>query len=99
MQLVFEKSLLDLTSKGKPMNSTADLDAMVSLGGDGTLLRAARYLDGADVPILGVTLGRLGSLGGCSPREFPRMLPRLAKGNYTSDTRMVLEATTGPGGG
>lgn len=99
MELVFEESLLDLTTNGVAMTGVTDLDAMVSLGGDGTLLRAARYLGGADVPILGVNLGRLGYLASCTPREFPRMLPRLAKGNYTLDIRMALEATSGPGGG
>lgn len=98
MELVFEKSLLDLTANGAEMTSPAGIDAIVSLGGDGTLLRAARHLDGADVPILGVNLGRLGYLASCTPREFPRMLPRLAKGTYTSDIRMALEASAGPAG-
>lgn len=75
------------------------LDALVALGGDGTLLRCARFLNGADVPLLGVNLGRLGYLASCSAKEFIRVLPRLAKGNYASDVRMVLEATTGPIGG
>jgi NAD+ kinase len=63
------------------------------------MLRCARYLDGADVPLLGVNLGRLGYLASCSAKEFTRVLPRLAKGTYQSDVRMVLEATTGPVGG
>lgn len=70
------------------------LDGLISLGGDGTLLRAARWLDGADVPIMGVNLGRLGFLTSSVAEEFPRDIARFAAGDYVTDRRMVLEATT-----
>lgn len=86
-----------LVDEGAPFASLGDrhgLDGMISLGGDGTLLRAARYLDDVDVPILGVNLGRLGFLTSCRAKEFPRQLPRFAKGQFEADRRMTLEATS-----
>ena len=45
----------------------AKLDCLITLGGDGTLLRGARLLNGADTPILGVNLGRVGFLTTAGP--------------------------------
>ncbi len=95
MDVFLERQLLTLAPGAAELGGPDGLDAVVSLGGDGTMLRAARFLDGADVPVLGVNFGRLGYLASCSPKEFPRFLPRFAKGTYTSDLRMALEATTG----
>src|SRR5207244_2218875 len=44
------------------LDGSRSLDCLVTLGGDGTLLRGARVLNGADTPILGVNLGRVGFL-------------------------------------
>jgi NAD+ kinase len=99
IDVLVERDLLPLAPGAREVTAPEELDAMVSLGGDGTLLRCARYLNGADVPLLGVNLGHLGYLASCSAKEFVRVLPRLAKGNYASDVRMVLEASVGPEGG
>ncbi|MDA1081865.1 MAG: NAD(+)/NADH kinase [Gemmatimonadetes bacterium] len=99
LEVFVESDLLAMAPGASAVSAPGDLDAIISLGGDGTLLRCARFLDGADVPILGVNLGKLGYLASSSVREFPRMLPKLAKGNFSSDVRMALEATTGPIGG
>ncbi|PHX97698.1 MAG: NAD(+) kinase [Gemmatimonadetes bacterium] len=96
MDVRVERSLMDVAPGSEELTEPGQVDALVSLGGDGTLLRAARFLNGADVPVLGVNLGRLGYLTSCSAREFQRVLPKLAKGNYATELRMVLEATTGP---
>jgi len=96
MDVCVEGALMDIAPGARELTDPADVDALVSLGGDGTLLRAARFLNGADVPVLGVNLGRLGYLTSCSAREFQRTLPRLAKGNYATELRMALEASTGP---
>jgi NAD+ kinase len=98
ISVAFDENLMSFVPGEKQITGPSDLDAVISLGGDGTLLRAARYLDGADAPILGVNLGRLGYLASCTVKEFPRFLPRFVKGNYTSDNRMALEATSGPEG-
>ena len=98
LTLSFEPSLLQPTPGGDTLTAPAGLDALLSLGGDGTLLRAARFLAGADVPIVGVNLGKLGFLTSCRGRDFAKMLPRLSKRQYQTDSRMTLEASpTGAG--
>lgn len=91
-----EGAMLDIAPGVQELTDPSTIDAVVSLGGDGTLLRAARFLNGSDAPVLGVNLGRLGYLTSCSAKEFQRALPRLAKGTYATESRMVLEAATGP---
>jgi len=98
IEVSVEGSLIDVAPGATELTDPSTIDALVSLGGDGTLLRAARFLNGSDAPVLGVNLGRLGYLTSCSAKEFQRALPRLAKGTYTTESRMVLEAATGPAG-
>lgn len=72
-----------------------DVDALLTLGGDGTLLRGARFLGGREIPILGVNLGRLGFLSACGPDELGAALSRLVNGDYRGEARMMLEGRSG----
>jgi NAD+ kinase len=74
------------------LDSAEDLDALVTLGGDGTLLRGAKFLAGRAVPILGVNLGRLGFLTTCGGDEAEAAIERLAAGDYRVEPRMALSA-------
>ena len=67
-------------------------DIVVALGGDGTILRAARTVRLSHIPILGVNLGRLGFLAGAAPEEFEKSIQRLKNGEYEIEARMGLEA-------
>lgn len=89
--LFFEPGLLDDTDKPL-LTSPSQIHVALSLGGDGTLLRTARFLDGAAVPILGVNLGRLGFLTSCSAAEMKTALEAVAAGDYEVDERMALRA-------
>ena len=94
LSMFFEPTLLAAAGGGEVLGSPQDLDGLVSLGGDGTLLRAARFLGGANVPIMGVNLGKLGFLTSCRAKDFAKLLPRFAKGQFQSDARMTLEANS-----
>ena len=74
-------------------DSWGGADLILALGGDGTLLHAARRAAPLGVPVLGVNLGRLGFLAEVEASELPSMLQRLAKGAYSVEERMMLEAT------
>jgi NAD+ kinase len=89
---LLEQGLHEIAGKGGRLEDPLSLDALVTLGGDGTLLRGARFLDGRDIPILGVNLGRLGFLTSCQSEEFEPALRNLASGDYVAQPRMALTA-------
>ena len=66
------------------------MDFVISLGGDGTLLRAARRVFAEGTPILGLNMGRLGFLNDRSIQEALPLIERLFEGNYTTEERMLL---------
>jgi NAD+ kinase len=68
------------------------LDLVVSVGGDGTLLRAAHLASMADVPVLGVKVGRVGFLTEVEPDEAPDLLAAMLEGAWILDERGALEA-------
>lgn len=68
------------------------VSAAIVLGGDGTLLAAAKTLADFGTPILGVNLGHLGFLTELELSEVERDLPGLLSGNHIIDQRMMLEA-------
>jgi NAD+ kinase len=76
----------------------ATSDILVVLGGDGTLLRAARAVIEVDVPLLGVNLGKIGFLSKVEAVELEAVLAKLVAGQFTIDPRMALEARLLPGG-
>lgn len=97
--LAYEETLLATAAGDLKLTRPDQVDALLVLGGDGTLLRAARFLDGAAVPIFGVNLGRLGFLTTCSHEEFAEAFAKFARGAYTVQPRMALAASTHTAGG
>ena len=92
LTLSYEESLLSVAGAGAKLIQPADLDAIVTLGGDGTLLRAARTVNERPVPILGINLGHLGFLTCCPADALEDALRRLATGDYVVEPRMTLDA-------
>jgi len=70
-------------------------DVMLSLGGDGTILGAARLVGAKQVPLLGINLGGLGFLTETSADRFEAAIDKLLQKRYTLEDRMVLEAVVG----
>lgn len=68
-------------------------DLVIVIGGDGTLLYAAREVAGSNVPILGVNLGRLGFLVDVSPNEIKLRLQEYLQGDYLAEPRFLLQTT------
>jgi NAD+ kinase len=70
-------------------------DLMVSLGGDGTMLRAMRLADGQRAPVLGVNLGKLGFLAEVDVPELPGALSAIDGNEFTVEPRLALDAIIG----
>jgi NAD+ kinase len=70
----------------------AQVGLLITLGGDGTILRAARMAFRSGTPILGVNLGRLGFLSELTPTEWETKLASVLEGHYWLESRMMLSA-------
>ncbi|MGH2635625.1 MAG: NAD(+)/NADH kinase [Actinomycetota bacterium] len=68
------------------------LDLVVSIGGDGTFLRAAHLASRAEVPVLGVKVGRMGFLTEVEPEEAPAVLERMLSGTARIEERLAVVA-------
>ena len=63
---------------------------VLSLGGDGTFLRAARWIGEKEIPILGINTGHLGFLASCGIDEAEEMIANVCRGEINIEKRMVL---------
>ncbi len=71
-------------------NIPSDVDCMIVLGGDGTVLQAARETKKLHIPIIGVNLGTLGFMTEIEPEHLEESLDRLIAGDYEQESRMML---------
>lgn len=92
LTVAFERGLAEVAGEGEIIEDGSTVDGLITLGGDGTMLRGARLLGGREVPILGVNLGRLGFLTSCGQDQLDEALDRFARGDYLAEIRMQLEA-------
>jgi NAD+ kinase len=69
----------------------SDVDFMISIGGDGTILDTANIVGEKEIPIIGVNSGRLGFLANISSNEIPDALDEIFRGNYFFDERSLIE--------
>lgn len=66
------------------------IDVVVSIGGDGTMLRTVDLVAGADVPIIGVNVGQMGYLTEVDPGDWRKALERYLDGDFGTEDRMLL---------
>lgn len=69
------------------------LDLVVTLGGDGSILRAVELLEGEPIPVLGVNHGRLGYLTEVAPHDAQGAISRALRGDHDIEERMLVRTT------
>lgn len=74
-----------------------EADLLLVFGGDGTMLRVARDIAGSPTPMLGINIGSLGFLTAVSSPHLATALGRVWRGEFTYESRALLEATVGDG--
>ncbi|MGY5355190.1 NAD kinase [Wenyingzhuangia sp. IMCC45467] len=72
--------------------------ALITLGGDGTILRAFNQIKDLNIPILGINLGRLGFLATVQKQEINKAIKEFLKGEYIVDERVMLKVTSNTNG-
>jgi NAD+ kinase len=97
LRVIVERDCVRFVAVDSPeTGSFADIgeqcDFAVVVGGDGTLLTAARYLAQFDIPLIGVNLGRLGFLVDISPTDIVARLDEILEGRYSAEERFILRA-------
>jgi len=102
IEVLLEEPLLD-EAPGRTLLRQEDcdsLDLLVTLGGDGTLLRGARLVAGCAVPVLGINLGHLGFLTSAAPEDAEAAVAAFFAGRTVMEDRMALavRAVTAAGG-
>jgi NAD+ kinase len=84
------------TCEGDPLDlppwEDQRVDVVVAVGGDGTVLQAARRSVELDVPLIGINLGTIGFLAEAEPEEVPMVVDQLAAGDYEVEPRNTLRA-------
>lgn len=90
--LFVERGLLDDANDAHCLTEDTPVDMLLTLGGDGTFLRGARFLGGRPIPVAGLNLGRLGFLTSGSREHLSQSVHRIAAGDYVVEKRMALEA-------
>lgn len=95
IQLVTSQSLESAPAtirKMDPVEFARNIEVLIALGGDGTLLHATRLVNRAELPVLGINMGRLGFLTSATEGEVEACLKALVSGNYVMSSRTMLEA-------
>lgn len=79
------------TEATREADIAARSDLVITVGGDGTMLRAARLLAGSGVPVLGINRGRLGFLADIRPRDMIKRIDEVLAGKFERGSRSLLE--------
>lgn len=88
---------LDVRATGTFVGQAFDADFVISMGGDGTFLKAASRVREKGVPIIGINMGRLGFLSNVSPDDIEGYLTAIVRGDYVVDDRALIQVQTSGG--
>ena len=91
-QFLTQEQHLDIQVAGVFDDNDFDADMVLSMGGDGTFLKAASHVGNKNIPILGINTGRLGFLADVSPEEMEETFEDIYNHNYKVEDRSVLQA-------
>jgi len=80
-----------LISGSKPLAEIANLDLVIVLGGDGTILRAAEIVRGFEIPIIGINLGNVGFLAEIAQPTADEIVSAIRNGGFHREPRLVLK--------
>lgn len=86
-----DEQKMDIQAAGVFEGNDFEADMVLSMGGDGTFLRAASYVGNKNIPILGINTGRLGFLADVSPEEMEDTFKDIYDHNYKVEDRSVLQ--------
>ena len=78
----------------KNINTNSNIDLLLSIGGDGTLLRSITYVKDTDIPILGINTGRLGFISSISTDQIDIAIDKIIKNDYTIQNRTLINLET-----
>ncbi|HLF62488.1 MAG TPA: NAD kinase [Saprospiraceae bacterium] len=92
--LLAEKLALPNTIQGLDALKNTDVDIVITLGGDGTILKAVTLIGQRETPILGINLGRLGFLASIENKYTSQAIRQIARGMYTIEGRTMLYLET-----
>jgi NAD+ kinase len=92
IDVLFQRQVAEARDEPPP-ETAKDVDLVLCLGGDGTMLSAVRWLGGREIPVLGINLGGLGFLTAISNDELEACLNSIVSGTYRIEARHLLMAT------
>ncbi len=84
---LYDPNVFQFTPKD---NLFSDVDMVITVGGDGTIIHTAKAACRHDIPVLGINAGRIGFLAGLEQTDLEQLV-RLKTGEYTIEERMLLE--------
>lgn len=90
-----DEQKMDIQAAGVFEGNDFEADMVLSMGGDGTFLKAASLVGNKNIPILGINTGRLGFLADVSPEEMEDTFKDIYNHNYKVEDRSVLQVSCG----
>ena len=89
-----EENSVDMAQAVPSQFIPPEVSLVISIGGDGTFLRAARWIGNREIPILGINTGNLGFLSSCRLPEAEEMIAQVCNGDIMIEKRMLIEISS-----